>query len=201
MVQVPEDSSQYNPPPCPSAVAPLIATRRKTDKGAGLHRGRGGEGLCTRERGNGETEPGPAAPSAVSEPCTTQGTWGPGTLPSREVFRNFLAPENIPASRSLGRPCRSCWWGRGRRAASGLLAHAAGARLPPAGPQPAGGLWPRGDRPHQCCRLPRPVSGPVVTRAWPTSGWSSGRGLTGACAAQSGTWRWTGSRLGTEMLK
>lgn len=28
-----------------------------------------------------------------------------------------------------------------------------------AGPEPAGGLWPRGDHPYQCCWLPHPVSG------------------------------------------
>lgn len=105
-----------------------------------------------------------AAPEAsVRGPGTT------GTLSRKEQFLAvpcfFTAPEHIPPS---AEPQESLQVHAERATGVAFLACWPQCCLSPpcfpalAGPEPARGLWPRGDHPHQCCRLPHPVSGPVT---------------------------------------
>lgn len=151
------------------------------------------QSLCAGWRA--ETKAGPAFASAASKarhPIRVPGaTW---TLSSRDIFlrsqgvypqqphlwtacRFIPTKARVRPQRAEGVVFLTCW------------PHAAGAHPVStlAGPEPAGGLWPRGDHPHQCCWLPDPVSGPSQARDQCWGGaWDSG--MT-SCPAQSRRWR------------
>lgn len=123
-------------------------------------------------------QPGLALASVVPEArLQIRGPGATRTLSNREIFSrplDFSLPQRLPIRRARRSTPAGPQEGWHLGPAGPMLQPC----LPnPAGPEPAGGLWPRGDHPHQCRRLPHPVSGPVhpVQGAGPMPGWSSGR--------------------------
>lgn len=105
-----------------------------------------------------------AASSAVSETMQYTGDLGsPGPfLAGRYLLIPHCPREYTSISRASGDPAGSRWPQECHLWPAGPLLQVLPSLPTLAGPDPAGGLWSRGDHPYQCCWFPHPVSGPIT---------------------------------------